>query len=76
MYRILSGRDIPTRNSKFDLTLAPVAPNISAIALPIPRAPPVTMHTGASTAKQSDTLNSREFQLQASLKRGWQPPAA
>ena len=31
------------------VTLAPVAPNISAIALPMPRAPPVTIHTGAST---------------------------
>lgn len=31
-------------------TLAPVAPSIVAIALPIPRAPPVTMQTGAATA--------------------------
>lgn len=31
------------------VTLAPVAPNISAIALPMPRAPPVTIHTGTST---------------------------
>lgn len=36
--------------SALECTFAPVAPNIVAMALPMPRAPPVTMHTGASTA--------------------------